>query len=228
MNGERLQGQVVLKPGDQVSVGKLSFEIVVRDPEAVESAPATPAVSPQPTIDPAAETSVGVTDTIEIPASVPDQDTAIIGSFPPPETQIQPAMPPQGYPQYAQPAYAMPQGYGMPPGYPQGYPGYMPPAYPQGYGAPPGYMVPGYPMQPAMPMPGYGMPQAPVAEPAQTAVVEPPPVVLPDPSETGAKPVAPPPPPAPPVEGQAAAQSSKKPSEAAADIIRSHRTRRAT
>src|SRR6187551_42011 len=31
VNGERIQGQVMLKPGDNVLVGKLSFEIVVRE-----------------------------------------------------------------------------------------------------------------------------------------------------------------------------------------------------
>src|SRR5438477_4920298 len=35
VNGERIQGQVVLKPGDHVAVGKLSFEIVVKEPARV-------------------------------------------------------------------------------------------------------------------------------------------------------------------------------------------------
>src|SRR6266404_5382779 len=30
VNGERVQGQIVLKAGDRISVGKLSFEIVVK------------------------------------------------------------------------------------------------------------------------------------------------------------------------------------------------------
>src|SRR5579872_7290290 len=74
VNGERLQGQVVLKPGDQVSVGKLSFEIVVREaatvaipaPGRAGEAPATP--PPQPNVE-SSETSLNVTDTIEIPVA---------------------------------------------------------------------------------------------------------------------------------------------------------------
>jgi hypothetical protein len=85
-------------------------------------------------------------------------------------------------------------------------------------------------MQPMMPMPGYGMPQA--AEPQQAnsanRIAEAPPVVLPDPEQTGAKAPPPPPPPAPAVEGQAVDPSGKNPSDAAADIIRSHRSRRPT
>ncbi|MBI3863611.1 MAG: hypothetical protein HY290_17105, partial [Planctomycetia bacterium] len=53
----------------------------------------------------------------------------------------------------------------------------------------------------------------------------------PDPEQTGAKAPAPPPAAPPPAEGQpadaaAAAAASKNPSDAAADIIRNHRTRR--
>src|SRR5579871_2367311 len=54
VNDERLTGQVVLKAGDRVSVGKLSFEIVVREgvpaatPAAAKTgtAPATPPAHP--------------------------------------------------------------------------------------------------------------------------------------------------------------------------------------
>jgi hypothetical protein len=52
--------------------------------------------------------------------------------------------------------------------------------------------------------------------------------MLPDPSQTGAKAPEAPPPAPPPAEGAAPAVDTKNPSDAAADIIRSHRTRRAT
>jgi predicted component of type VI protein secretion system len=251
VNGERIQGQVVLKAGDHVNVGKLAFEIVVKETARVatpvaakvagpsssvlsSSAPATPPA--EPGVD-STETSLNVTDTVELPATAPQDDTAILDTFQGGEAATQQAgaqqsgfMPPGGYPQQG---YGMPQGYAMPgypPGYPAGYPGGYPGYPPPGYGAPPGYMQPGYGMQPMMPMPGYGMPQTPEQQPAAAnRTAEPPPVVLPDPEQTGAKAPAAPPPPPPPVEGQAVdPASSKNPSDAAADIIRSHRSRRPT
>lgn len=241
VNDERIQGQVVLKPGDHVSVGKLAFEIVVRqgapvaEPAAVkagDSASGLPlAAAPLPSIE-SMETSLNAGDTMEIPAMPQSDDTAVIDVFPPtgegqqPPQQApqQPAfLPSMAYP----PGYGMPQGYGMPgymPGYPAGYP--VPPGYPPGYGVPPGYMQPGYGMPPMMP--GYGMPQPQAPTDGPIRVAEPPPVVLPDPSETGAKAPAPPPPAPPPAEGQAAAPAGAKPSDAAADIIRQHRNRRPT
>lgn len=235
VNGERLQGQTVLKAGDHVSVGKLAFEIVIRKPAAVavpakdhdSSANVLADVAPftSPGVE-SMETSLNVADTIEIPVAPPADDTTVLDKFAPPDpTQQQPGF---------LPSAAFPQGYGMPPGYPMPgyYPGYpqgygMPQAYPQpGYGAPAGYMPPGYGMQPMMP--GYPQPQP--AAPAASSgmrVVEAPPVALPDPSDTGAKAPEPPPPAAAAPEGQAPADTSKNPSDAAADIIRQHRTRRA-
>ncbi|HLJ10239.1 MAG TPA: FHA domain-containing protein, partial [Planctomycetaceae bacterium] len=199
VNGERIQGQVVLNPGDHVAVGKLSFEIVVKKAAAVaraavgssgnstSSLPAGPETVPDTS---STDTSLNVTDTIEIPVAPPSDDTAVLDTFNPSDTasqmpvqQQQPAfLPSMAYP----PGYGMPQGYAMPgyaPGYPAGYPG-----YPAGYGAPQGYMPPGYGMQPMMPqMPGYGMPQPPAPAPTSSRTVEAPPVMLPDPSETGAQ-----------------------------------------
>jgi predicted component of type VI protein secretion system len=235
VNGERIQGQVVLKPGDHVAVGKLSFEIVVRKAAAVavpaaagsddsSSSVVTDAPATTPGVE-SMETSLNVTDTVEIPVAPPGDDTTVLEKFVPPD-------PAQQQPQGFLPSAAFPQGYGMPQGYPMPgyYPGYpqgygMPAGYPQpGYGAPGGYMQPGYGVQPMMP--GYSVPQQPAA-PAGARTVEAPPVVLPDPSETGAKAPAPPPPAPPAAEGQAPAPpASKNPSDAAADIIRSHRTRR--
>jgi predicted component of type VI protein secretion system len=251
VNGERIQGQVVLKPGDNVVVGKLSFEIVVRQAAPVGAAvgagkggasPSLPAVADTARGLESMETSLNVSDTMEFPVNLPPgDDTAIIPSFPGVEqAQVPQQLVPQaGYsiPQspYGVPGYALPQGYGMPPGYPPGYP---PQGYPAGYA--PGYAMPNY-----MPMPGYGMPQMmqappgygmpqPAPTPSQPQTPEMPDVSLPDPESTGAKPLAPPPPP-PPVaaEGDAAAAAAapaevKKPSDAAADIIRSHRMRRPT
>ena len=266
VNGERIQGQVVLKAGDHVSVGKLSFEIVIKEAARVATPVAAKAGGPSssvlssgsgatgigatPPTEPGVETSdtsLNVTDTVELPTATPQDDTAIIDNFQGANAANQQAaaqqtgfMPPIGSPigspgGYPPQGYGMPPGYAMPgypPGYPAGYPGGYPGYPPPGYGAPPGYMQPGYGMQPMMPMPGYGMPQT--ADPQQPAApnrtVEAPPVFLPDPEQTGAKAPAPPPPPPPPVEGQAVdpAAGSKNPSDAAADIIRSHRSRRPT
>src|SRR5450755_803975 len=81
VNGERIQGQVVLKAGDHVSVGKLSFEIVVKEtarvlaPAAVKDSGSSSRVlssnvlsapPPDTTID-SSDTSLNVTDTVELP-----------------------------------------------------------------------------------------------------------------------------------------------------------------
>ncbi len=233
VNGERIQGQVVLNPGDHVSVGNLSFEIVVREAAAVaannnDSSPAP--TTPVPQVE-AHDTEVNVTDTVEFPVNPVGDDTAIIDTFPPPgpPQQLPPMQHPAFLPSMAYPpGYGMPQGYAMPgyaPGYPGGY--QTAPGYPPGYGPPPGYMPAGYGMQPMMqPMPAYGMPPVQSTEPAPPAPTEYPTVTLPDPSQTGAKAPVPPPPPPPPVEGEAGAAPIATPSNAAADIIRSHRNRR--
>src|SRR5438046_2947958 len=176
---------------------------------AVRGGPAaTPA--PFPGVE-SSETPLNVTDTIEIPLAPPVDDTAILDTFhademaPGQPMQQQPAfLPSMAYP----PGYGMPQGYGMPgyaPGYPGGYA--APPGYPPGYGVPAGYMQPGYGMPPMMP--GYGMPgQQPQQPDSGSSRGEPPPVVLPDPSETGARAAAPPPPAPPAAEGTRGAPPS--------------------
>jgi predicted component of type VI protein secretion system len=251
VNGERIQGQVVLKPGDEVSVGKLKFKVVVNQTAAVGAAvsdksssstqlepPSVPEIpiEPEPASPAHMDTSLNISDTIEMPARAAPAGDAGSG-----DTAVFPA--PAGGAE--QPVAQLQPGYGAPPGYPMaGYPGYPPggypgmPGYPPGYGAPmpygqpqfapPGYPAPGYP-------PGYGMPYPPPAEqPPAKKSIEIPEVILPDPSTTGA--VAPPPP-APPPPAPAAGEGApegaapppaetKKPSEAAADIIRMHRLRR--
>lgn len=252
VNGERIQGQVVLKPGDEVSVGKLKFKVVVSQPAAVgaatsEKAPAVhlePPSVPEIPIEaqpatpvPQMETAINISDTIEVPAPAsPSGDTAIIpaaaAGAEQPVAQLQPG-------------YAMPPGYVMP-----GYPGYPPagypvaPGYPPGYGAPvaygqPAFVPPGYPAPGYPPAAGYGMPPMyppPEQAPAKAKTFDIPDVVLPDPSTTGATaPPAPAPAPAAPVAATGSPEGTppapppadaKKPSEAAADIIRMHRLRR--
>jgi hypothetical protein len=247
VNGERLQGQVVLKAGDRVSVGKLSFEMVVRQAARVAQPVGGPAsdsasklpVAPPPEPDAATSdtAALNVHETVELTAVPPADDTAVIETFNSDAPAAQPVAAPQpaflpSNP-YPQPAYGVPPGYGMPgymPGYPAGYP--QVPGYPPGYGMPPGYMPPGYGMQPMMP--GYGVPQQPGAPPeaapgTSNRTIEAPPVVLPNPEDTGARAPAPAPPPPPAAEGQPVpGAGGKKPSDAAADIIRTHRTRRPT
>ncbi|WP_397568381.1 FHA domain-containing protein [Schlesneria sp. T3-172] len=234
VNGTSLRGEVNLKSGDRVSIGKLELEVIIRQATA-KSSP-RPAAAPEPV----AELSSGLSTTelpssseetetsYEMPAYVdpaaagmPTQDTAIIGAPVPLQ------YPPQGMPGY-------PQGYpGYPPMVPPGYqmpPGYMPGAYPQyppGYGQPPGYPPQmGYPMgyPQMMPMQGYpgGAVAAPVEEPEPDAAA---PsgelaVRLPNPEDTGVKTVAPA---AAPAGG---AKQEEKPSNTAADIIKQYMNRR--
>ena len=242
VNGENLRGEKLLKAGDRVTIGKLELEVVIRQVAAKPSAPAAPAVSPKPL-----DESLPTLSTVELSVQPeetetsysleafappvasqettesPPPDTAVISTFPQPQPFIQP--PPMGYPQ-AYPGM-MPPGYPMAGGYmPQPFPGFQAP----GYGQMPGYGQPiGYPMQypQMMPQPGYPG-TAVVAPPVAPEVSEPVPAVealpvkLPDPSETGFKPpVA-----APAAAGGAAPQKVEKPSTTAADIIKQYMNKR--
>ncbi|RPI91251.1 MAG: FHA domain-containing protein [Planctomycetaceae bacterium] len=247
VNGERIQGQVVLRSGDRVSVGKLAFEVVVRETVSAAPVAAGPAASsPDSALPTTAEeddqSGASSSATIEFPAVAPTDDTTVFAAM---ETATGlPVALPAGYtPEggYPQMPYGVPPQYGVP-GYPPGYgvPGYPPQGYGQypypvpGYGMPPQGYMPNYPMQQMMP--GYAPPQQPPAETtvadAETtrkkasAGAEAPPMVLPDPESTGVK-APPPPPPAPPVDPSAPpVAEQRKPSDAAADIIRNQRTRR--
>ena len=237
VNGTNLRGEVILKSGDRISIGKLDLEVVIR--QATVKASSRPSVAP-PSIPEAAsprstvelstaseetETSYEMATYAQTPGEMPTEDTAIIAS-PVPLQYPQPGMPgyqqgyPQGYPGYPP---MMPPGYQMPPGYmPSPYP-----QYPPGYGQPQGYpQQMGYPMGYPQMMPmqqGYpgGAVAAPLeAEPEPEAAAETLAVKLPNPEETGAKPVVPP---------QAAAGGAKKeekPSNTAADIIKQYMNRR--
>ncbi len=213
INGEQLRGQTVLKTGDQIRIGKLEFEAVIREEASVAVAKAEPEAAeavelPDDSVvldNQAAETMAGSETLHEIPAVEPvtpeASETGIIAEG---ETQFIPQqqMPVQPPPlQYAPGAF--PPGYGyppqaMPPGYaPQAMPpGVVPPGqypypYPQQQQMPPGY--PAYPAQPMMQpqMPGYppapvGQPEQQPVEPVATSSSVEAPVKLPDPSETGA------------------------------------------
>jgi predicted component of type VI protein secretion system len=240
VNGEPVHGEVMLKTGDQIVIGKLELEMVIRQVAAVAAPPMPAAISPgdstllptsdvpgEPPVDEAGAESQSALDTsYEMQTYSPQQDPGQTVNMGGGDTTIYPGMPPGGVP--------VQMG-----GYP-GYPNYpMMPGYPPGYGMPPGYPMPGYPPGYGMPQMGYpqGMPypqqqypqqmypgaapQQPTA-PAQTSgEME---IKLPPPEETGIKAPPPPAPVAPPVEGQAA--PPEKPSTAAADIIRQHLQRR--
>ncbi len=147
VNGERLSGERTLEAGDRVSVGKLTFEVDLKEvadaqahaaegPSAEMSLPAdgadtsyelpvTPARSDGRTINPA---------DVPIPGPNPN-DTAMIPTAqpgaPPPGYAYPPQYPP-GYNPYAQPG-APPQYPNYPPQYTQYPPQEAPPA-PQGAG----------------------------------------------------------------------------------------------
>eukprot|EP00475_Leptophrys_vorax_P020161 TRINITY_DN27597_c4_g1_i2.p1 TRINITY_DN27597_c4_g1~~TRINITY_DN27597_c4_g1_i2.p1 ORF type:complete len:319 (-),score=-15.88 TRINITY_DN27597_c4_g1_i2:174-1130(-) len=248
VNGMPLHGEVTLNAGDQIGIGKLELELVIRQRAAVES-PSHPeipvstssqlssteldTIPSSATIElPTMESQPASSDTsFELPTSFAlptgdtstslTSDTAIIpGAAPAPGYPAFAPMPPAGYP-------------GMPPGYPA-YPGYAPqqmgyPQQPMGYPQqamgypqyPAGYAQPGYPAA----MPGYPMqyPQAPMpqAEPAaaaESAIA----VKLPAPESTGVKA---PPPPAPNAAG-GPPKTEEKPSNTAADIIKNYMQRR--
>lgn len=239
VNGEPVRGEIMLKTGDQITIGKLELEMVIRQVAAVAAPPMPAAIAAGdstllptsdvpgvPVADDTGTESQSALDTsYEMQAYVPQQDPGQTVNMVGGDTTIHPGTVPGGvpvqmggYPGY--PNYPMmpgyPPGYGMPPGYPM-------PGYPPGYGMPMGY-PPGMPYpQQQYPQPMYpgAAPQQPAA-PAQTSgEME---IKLPPPEETGIK--APPPaaPVVPPAEGQAA--PPEKPSTAAADIIRQHLQRR--
>jgi len=166
-----------------------------------------------------------------VPASIPPQQTAMPGQYPP---GVMPGMQPPGYP-YGMPQPMMPQP-GYPPMMPQaGYPYGMPqPGYP--YGMPqPGYGMPGMMPQYGMPYPQYpqamsypGMAPAYAPQPVEapeeeeveeegTAATTELPVVLPDPATTGFKEA--------PKPADGAAPAAPKPNPAA-DILKKMQSRR--
>jgi pSer/pThr/pTyr-binding forkhead associated (FHA) protein len=241
VNGDLVRGEIVLKPGDRVAIGRLEVELVVRQGASVASRTPTtslPAVGAAgatmeiPAVDvptesaPTAAATAQSSDTsFEIPSTAAPSDaasTATVASFGG-DTAIIPGasgaamVPLSGAPQM------MPMGYPMGYGYPMQ--GQMP-----GYGMPGfGYMPQGYPMgMPGMPMmPQYPPQQAPAAASGTAAVAEQP-VRLPDPSTTGVKAPAPTPAPAAGQPAAPAAASQATPSTSAADIIKQFMQRRSS
>src|SRR5262249_15881764 len=124
VNGERIQGQVVLKAGDHVVVGKLSFEMVVRQAAEVaaskraatggpEAPPDFPATEPVQSPDSSETAALNAAETMEFPVPEVGDDTAVMPNFSPTDAAAQQGVPPQGYMPagpYGAPAYGMPPG----------------------------------------------------------------------------------------------------------------------
>lgn len=247
VNGKPLHGEVILKSGDQIGIGKLELELVLRQRQEFVAPESQPAPSPSlssseldfassmgtveiaplsPDLPVTSETSFELPTTLPLAETSTNlaADTAIVsGSNAPPAAY-------PGYPQM-QPGFPqMPAGY-PPAGYPGGYPGYpmQPMGYPQQMGYPgqyPGYPQAGYPAMPGYPAqmqypPGYGAPAAPAAAPETEVEVA---VKLPPPESTGVK--APAPAPVVPAAAGEAPKTEEKPSTSAADIIKSYMQKR--
>ena len=239
VNGDLVRGEIVLNPGDRVTIGRLEVELVVRKTAAVPAKSVVPLPAAMESVSGGATMEMPVVDlpiesmqtktvkasdtTFEMPvtgAGTPvampvSGDTAIVpGAAGAPMAPFSPG-----------PQQMMPMSYPMGYNYPM--PGYAPAMPSYGYSMPQGYPM-GMPM---MPQPQFGMPaapQAPVAAPvppANAAAVSEPPVRLPDPSTTGARPPAAP---AAPAGGQPAAASSMNPSQSAADIIKQFMSKRSS
>jgi len=242
VNGVALRGEVMLKSGDQIGIGKMELELVVRQ-AVVATKPSGGMSGSSAELD-----AIPSGATVEIPAFTGDSNAEIVEtSFDMPaiaesftqdtamnlsnDTTIVPGAVPATYPGYTPmmaPGYPgmMPQGYPAMPGYAQPPMGYPPQyqQYPPGYGQPVYPNMPGYPM--GMPAaPGYAMPAP--AEPEPAAVVTEAAVKLPPPESTGFKQApAPAVTPANPAEAGAAPKTEEKPSTSAADIIKQYMQKR--
>ncbi|MFO0918300.1 MAG: FHA domain-containing protein [Planctomycetaceae bacterium] len=186
LNGQLVRGEVVLKPGDQITIGRLVVELLVHQTTPVPTN--TPINLP---VTPDIDTLSG-TGTIEIPTlnPSPEADSNFeIPSMPPlPTAQADSNFEiPSNVPPLAEGAETMPTvtalsgdtaiipgsaGAPMAPLAPY-LPMQPPMNYPMGYGFPmpgqmpmyppmPGYMPSPYPMQPGYPMAMPGMPAAPM------------------------------------------------------------------
>ncbi|MDZ4684804.1 MAG: FHA domain-containing protein [Planctomycetaceae bacterium] len=226
VNGELIRTETVLNDGDQISIGKLDLQFCLRRDEAAATveliAPSSLSGFEVPVPQSESETNYEIPQ-FEPPNTAPAGtgiagDTAIFGVSPTPPPgyplgmpmgpggflpqPVYPGQPMAGYPQYPQ------QSYGMPMGYPAGYP----PMYPGG-------PMPGYPQMPYQ-QPYPGQPAVSVAAPPDAAEAMP--TKLPDPESTGIKIPAP----VAPVAGAPA--QPEMPSNSAADIIKQYMQRRTT
>lgn len=230
VNGERLQGQIALKDGDEVLIGKLAFQVVIRELAAAPRvAAAQPAEAMQgvggaldeledavtPGAPVLADSDSAVLGHVEQPVS--DADTHLVGS-----PQAGPALegdttvitpPPMAH--VPHPAALQPLGAAQPGVMPQISAAQLLAAMQQLAAS----QFAG--SDTALGMPALGT----APQPAKPPKVVMAPVVLPPPEETG----APEPNPAAAGANPAAATDAggvKKPSHAAADIIRMHSQRR--
>lgn len=251
VNGERLKGAVMLKQGDRVLIGKLDFEVILKEAVAAPPSPGVDTVMIAGSPESSSVSTqfsmpvVNLTKTIDESGFVnPDEVLAAPQAAAPVAEPVPASADTQMLTQQGmmQPGM-MPPGYGMPVGYPQqpymqnpyGYPGYPPQQMPMGgyYGQPMGY--PQMPQQ--MMPPGYGMPQQGMMMPQQPMPMpEPEPeapaasaasslgVKLPDPATSGAKEPQPAAPAATP--GSVAGSPVVHIPTAAADIIKQYQTRR--
>ncbi|MDB5345459.1 MAG: Forkhead-associated protein [Schlesneria sp.] len=255
VNGKPLHGELTLNSGDQIGIGKLELELVIRQ-RAVAEVPVAEPEAPAPLMG-LSSSELDVTPasaTIELPSmdnlpasndtsfelptsfAMPTTDTST--SLTADTTIIPGAAPPAGYPGYAP---MPPAGY---PGMAPAYPGYAPQqmGYPQqqmGYpqqqmGYPQQQMgYPQYPAgygQPSYPgaMPGYPMQQYPQGQMPQQATAAPASdsaIAVKLPSPESTGVKAPPPPAAPDPAG-GPPKTEEKPSNTAADIIKNYMQKR--
>ena len=130
VNGERLTGERTLSSGDRVSVGKLTFEVELKE---VSDARAAAEREPSEEMSLPAD---GADTSYELPVSGGGQGGPVPGANPNDTAMfpaVQPGSPPQypGYPpQYPPPGFNPYGQQGAQPGYPPQYPGY-PPQYGQ-------------------------------------------------------------------------------------------------
>jgi len=203
VNGKPLHGEVILQAGDQIGIGKLELQLVIRQRAAaaqpsesaaplvglssgeLDVAPASGTVEIAPmafesaavTSDTSFELPTNLVPPAEETSTTLTADTAIIPGAVPGQYPGYAPVPPAGYPA-AMPGYPGGQYPGMPgyPGQAMGYPGQPMGGYPGQY---PGYApqayqaMPGYPMQ--MPYAGAypSQPQMPPQAAAAPAATDP-------------------------------------------------------
>ena len=163
VDGERLSGERTLKNGTAIAVGKLNFELELRDVAEAPRPEAAPDMFPGSL---PAQQADGAETSYELPIPTERQSHE--------DTRVAPAGPASPAPLPGGQTAGQPYpNYGYPQGYPAQYPGYPPQPYPypQQY---PGYPQQGYPYPPQG-----GPPPAPEGGGGNT--VEAPPVRLPPP-----------------------------------------------
>ena len=188
VNNEKVKGQLVLKSGDKVKIGKLEFKVFIQEVDKAEELPPESSVNMEiegssgeiptnKTTETMVEQPALEEPTMDPPALEPNQEEQQTAVFSGSETMTMPVMPqlPEGQapPVNGHVPAELPEGLIPPEQFPQGMPQqgqYPPGAYPPpgqypppGYGYPPGQ----YPQQlpPGYPVPGQHMPQAPYPYP---------------------------------------------------------------